>query len=318
MNSKRSLSILVASLLVLMFTIVIMPSKVLAETSGTTVVLQVNSTNAVVNGKSITLDVAPYIDENSGRTLVPLRFISESLGYIVHWDHVNRSATIYNKIAINTIEESKDSVKYFRSRNTFKVVELTLGSNIAVISDEYIIEEQIMYVKNVSLDQAPVIKDGRTMLPVRFISEQMGLNVEWDGHTQKIKISSSGDGYIPEPIEAALKKVAVPYGEVVQDDREDLKSQPSEKYIVDIRSEVFGYFIDLFVKMTYNSSYMYVQVLHGKVIGLKDDTAYFSYKLTDQGENTYYDGTVKLTEEGFIISYTDEKGEKYSATFPIE
>lgn len=108
MNSKRFFSFLVSVLVIAMFVGIIMPRDASAEASGKTVVLQVNNTAAIVNGESITLDVAPYIDATSGRTLVPLRFISESLGYTVTWDGEDKTVRIYNKLDMNTIDESTD------------------------------------------------------------------------------------------------------------------------------------------------------------------------------------------------------------------
>jgi hypothetical protein len=313
MNSKRFLTILVAGMLVAMFVGVIMPGKVLAETSATTVVLQVNSTTAIVNGKNVTLDVAPYIDASSGRTLVPLRFISESLGYMVRWDDQEKAVRIYNKIDMDTIDRTDDLVEYFWSWSTYKYVKLTIGSNVAETCDQYIIGEYV-HIENVSIEQAPVIKDGRTMLPVRFVSEQMGLNVEWDGKTQKITISSNGEGYVPELIETALKKVAVPYtrgDNSIEDVSGYMKSQQPEKYFMKIGNDGFGYYIDLAVQSSeYNGN-----ILSGDIIGLKGDTACFGYTLANQ-EDYKYDGTIKVAEEGFVISYTNEKGEKCSITFP--
>jgi len=51
--------------------------------SPTTIVLTVDDTNALVNGNSIQLDVAPFI--KNGRTFVPLRFVSEQLGATVNY-----------------------------------------------------------------------------------------------------------------------------------------------------------------------------------------------------------------------------------------
>jgi len=83
MNSKGFVSLLVSILLIAVS--VIAPVGVFAQNQGKTIVLQVNNTVATVNNESVTLDAAPYIDESSGRTLVPIRFISESMGYSVTW-----------------------------------------------------------------------------------------------------------------------------------------------------------------------------------------------------------------------------------------
>ena len=40
-----------------------------------------------------------------------------------------------------------------------------------------------------TLRTVPVIKDSRTFIPVRFVSEQLGYNVEWNGETREITIT---------------------------------------------------------------------------------------------------------------------------------
>ena len=91
-------------------------------------------------------DVKPYISDN--RTLVPVRFISEQLGASVNWN--SESGTI-------VIVKDDENVK------------LIIGS-----------KEVIKNGVAGSMDVAPVIKEGRTMVPLRFVSEQLGATVEWD------------------------------------------------------------------------------------------------------------------------------------------
>jgi len=55
-------------------------------------VMTVGKKQATVNGKAITLDVAPAI--TAGRTFVPLRVISETLGAAVEWNAAQRSIAI--------------------------------------------------------------------------------------------------------------------------------------------------------------------------------------------------------------------------------
>ena len=40
-------------------------------------------------------------------------------------------------------------------------------------------------------DQKPVIIDGRTLVPVRYVVEKLGYNVEWDGTSQTVYIKDS-------------------------------------------------------------------------------------------------------------------------------
>lgn len=60
-----------------------------------TVVLTVGSTQALVNGRPVTLEIAPQIVND--RTMVPLRFIAEALGGTVEWDAATRTVNILRK-----------------------------------------------------------------------------------------------------------------------------------------------------------------------------------------------------------------------------
>lgn len=107
-----------------------------------------------INGKSVISDVAPFVDNN--RTLVPIRVISENLGYNVNWDNQTQKVTV---------------------KNENKVVELTIGKKDVNINGN-----------NSSIDVAPMIKNDRTFVPLRFISESFGNDVKWDNDSRVVKI----------------------------------------------------------------------------------------------------------------------------------
>ena len=89
----------------------------------TLIILKLNSINATVNGKRVTLDV-PAVSIN-GRTLVPARFVSESMGMHVVWDKINRivkiestTTTIATDMITNPqIDLEKLIPKYIKSSN---------------------------------------------------------------------------------------------------------------------------------------------------------------------------------------------------------
>ncbi len=117
--------------------------------------LQIGNKNAIVNGEVVTLDSAPIIINN--RTLVPLRFISESFGADVKWDPVLRVVQIeFNGTTIL----------------------LQIGNKYASVNG-----------KKVVLDSPPQIINGRTMVPLRFIVESFKAKVVWDQNTQTITIT---------------------------------------------------------------------------------------------------------------------------------
>lgn len=71
----------------------IKPSSVQeSSTQSKTIELYIDDTNIYINGEAKQMDVAPFI-ENS-RTFVPVKFISEALGYQVEWDGTKRKVTI--------------------------------------------------------------------------------------------------------------------------------------------------------------------------------------------------------------------------------
>ncbi|MDF9409896.1 MAG: Primary amine oxidase precursor [Pelotomaculum sp. PtaB.Bin104] len=123
--------------------------------SNNTTTTTTNNVSVLVNGRPLQMDVKPFVNED-GRTMVPLRAIGEALGATVNWDDATSTVTF---------------VKEGRS------VSLTIGSNTASIDG-----------KTVELDTRPVIKDNRTMVPARFISESLGAKVGWDDKTQTVNI----------------------------------------------------------------------------------------------------------------------------------
>ncbi len=108
-----------------------------------------------VNGELIEFKNQYPIIEND-RTLIPIRGLLETLGAKVEWDHDNYNAVV-----------EKDGTS----------VILPIGSNTAYVNEEPI-----------ELDCSAELKNGRTMVPLRFILEQFGITVEWDGKTRTVNV----------------------------------------------------------------------------------------------------------------------------------
>lgn len=109
------------------------------------------------NGKIIETDVKPFIEND--RTLVPIRFISETLGYSVKWNNDSREVLI---------EDNTTNIK------------LKIGEKNATVNS-----------KNVVLDVAPVIKQDRTFVPLRFVAENLSADVDWDNKNFKVIITKN-------------------------------------------------------------------------------------------------------------------------------
>lgn len=109
---------------------------------------------AYVNGEEPEFDVPPVIKE--GSTLVPFRAISEALKADVAWNQEEQSVTV-----------TKDGT----------VVKLLLGSTTAYVDG-----------KEVTLEVPGQLLNGRTVVPVRFISEAFEAKVDWEPETQSVVI----------------------------------------------------------------------------------------------------------------------------------
>ncbi|MDO7905184.1 family 10 glycosylhydrolase [Paenibacillus sp. JX-17] len=115
-----------------------------------------------LDGTRLASDTAPYILAKSNVTMVPLRVISEGLGASAYWDQKSRTVNISGQQTDLT---------------------LTYGSKIAMANG-----------KSVALDTAVDLKNGRVMVPIRFVSEQMGLQVLWNQSTYRIDLNSMSAG----------------------------------------------------------------------------------------------------------------------------
>jgi len=126
-------------------------------------VLTIGLKSYVLNGMQLQMDVAPEIV--SGRTFVPIRLVAETFGAEVGWDGNLREVTI---------------------KQDTKVIKLRIGSKTATIDG-----------KSYELEAAPYIKSGRTMVPIRFISEALGLSVYWEPQRQLVYIRSKTKYEVP-------------------------------------------------------------------------------------------------------------------------
>lgn len=108
-----------------------------------------------VGQNQLAFDVAPVIQK--GRTLVPLRAIFEELEAAVGWDPGSQ-----------TIRAVKGSTE----------VVLRIGESTAWVNGEEVL-----------LDSPPVIVNGMTLIPLRFVSEALGAAVSWNRNMQLAKIS---------------------------------------------------------------------------------------------------------------------------------
>ncbi|WP_338540080.1 family 10 glycosylhydrolase [Paenibacillus tundrae] len=120
-----------------------------------------------LDGQRLDSDVAPYIIPKVNVTMVPLRVISEGLGASVLWSQATRTVTI----------KKADSV-----------ISMTSGRQQATVDNTV-----------VGLDASVELKQGRVMVPIRFVSENLGIRVNWNQSEQVIDLTTDEGTSTPAP-----------------------------------------------------------------------------------------------------------------------
>ena len=111
-----------------------------------------------VNGSKVRFpDEQPF--EQSGRVMVPVRFVSEELGAEVNWHEQTQTVSV--------IDSSHAAA-------------LTIGAK-EVTADN----------AAVTMDVSPVYRNDRTYVPLRFVSEALGAEVEWDENSRTVTVTRS-------------------------------------------------------------------------------------------------------------------------------
>ncbi|WP_165867472.1 copper amine oxidase N-terminal domain-containing protein [Paenibacillus pinisoli] len=130
----------------------------------------------IVNGQKVKFpDTEPYINTD-GRTMVPVRFISEKLGANVKWEEATSTVVIHY---------------------SSKEIRMSIGSKTVTLDGQ-----------PTELDTAAEKYDGRTMVPLRFVSEVLDSTVVWDEGARAVRVT---DGAYQAKLDAG--KVALdPWG----------------------------------------------------------------------------------------------------------
>lgn len=116
--------------------------------------------NLLVEGKAVETDQSAVIVDS--RTVVPVRVIAENLGSTVDWDANTKTVT-------------------FTYGNKTVAMEIG-GVNLKVTEDGV--------TETVPVDVPATIINSRTMVPVRFLSETFGYNVDWDAETKTVNVTA--------------------------------------------------------------------------------------------------------------------------------
>ncbi|UVI29910.1 stalk domain-containing protein [Paenibacillus spongiae] len=124
------------------------------EPARQSILLTIGSKSAKVGGKSYTLEAAPIALE--GTTYLPLRFVTEAMGAQVDWDQKLQRVTVLRGSSL---------------------MEMWLGKKSFILNGT-----------KMDSEVAPIARSGRTLVPIRLVSEQLGLTVNWDSKTDQITV----------------------------------------------------------------------------------------------------------------------------------
>ncbi len=124
-----------------------------------------------LNGIQYKMDMPPEIVNS--RTFVPIRVIAEAFGAEVGWDNATRTVTI---------------------KSDTNEIKLTIGKTTATVNGN-----------PYTLEAAPYIKSSRTMVPIRFISEALGLYVSYEPQKRVIYITAKPSYEVPGVTDKEIK-----------------------------------------------------------------------------------------------------------------
>lgn len=128
--------------------------------------------------RALSADSAP--EELNGRVMLPIRALAEAAGATVSWDGATGTVTLKQRA---------------------RTVSVIIGSETAYI-------DSTAY----TLDAPAYAKDGRTMLPIRFISEALGLSVEWRAG-RVVNIISPGMAFMDK---TTIDEIAIGMGSILE------------------------------------------------------------------------------------------------------
>lgn len=228
-----------------------------------TIELKINSTVYKDAGTNKTLLAAPFMDNKTDRTMVPLRMIAESMDAVVDYQPVGRKVTV-----------DKEN----------KHLALQLGSTIWANGQNY---------------GTAVEKSGTTFVPVRYITEQLGANVEWDGANNRvfvyINLGNNTETKVEKPVENNQEK---PGNE----------QEPADTKDPVIKPEVKPYKIDTLAKASvFGSTY-------GKFLCQHGDTVYY---LGDDSDDGVREINLKTGKSKTLFDWRNEEVEYEGKNYDI-
>ncbi|WP_334073051.1 MULTISPECIES: N-acetylmuramoyl-L-alanine amidase family protein [Paenibacillus] len=123
------------------------------------------SSKIVLDGQEIVLPEGVEVASINNNVMIPIRVVAENLQFNVKW------------------EQKTQNVKIENNSNT---ISLKVGQKEAKVTN-----------KQVLLNTAPLVQKNTVLVPIRFVSEQMGLEVNWNNADKTVYLASKEENVIP-------------------------------------------------------------------------------------------------------------------------
>lgn len=162
-----------ASLIIVAMTANIVGTIAYGDKVSNEVSFKVGEATYIVNGEEKAMDSAAIV--HGSRTMVPMKYAAEAFGAKVQWDKNTRTAVI---------------------THGEKVIKLPIDANIIYVGEE-----------KIEMDTKAVVVEGRTMLPLAYIAQSLGLVTSWDGETKTVKITESMEVIKQKEIDKKLESI---------------------------------------------------------------------------------------------------------------
>jgi hypothetical protein len=185
------------------------------------------------------MDAATFIQ--NGRTYVPLRYLGLALGVDendIQWDSASQTATL---------SMNGTTLKFTIGKTTY-------------------------YANNQanSMDIAPIVKNGRTYLPARYVAEAFGYKVNWNGNTQAVTVYTDVTPQAPNDV----------WGFPLKATKAEIKAGSQYAQITDINGNTYN--LDMGQKALLVSNPKYIQEYLDRNPGVYPEGSYY---VTDKFDN---------------------------------
>lgn len=217
-----------------------------------------------VNGKELQTEDM-FAKDN--RIFIPLRSVTEKLGYTVNYEPKDQSITVVN---------NKTNLK------------------MKLDSKEYTVND-----KEFKMDTTPVVKNNRTYVPIRFIGESFGVDVQWNSQHKLALVGKHKGTELKDSITKNFDdfnltmQVPKDFDEKIVVKKENGEYNFYDKYSLDQKEDGF------IARLTKTSNqHPYSHIVPGFIIDYKDGT---------------------FTEFSFVsdVRYTDKTEAKYKESFEL-